>query len=68
MLSGHKLPPPLPGEPTEWDRAASYWFWADRFHWPPSVVDDQPAIILDRLREVTYLVEEMRQEEADRDG
>jgi hypothetical protein len=30
------------------------------------MVDDQPAVILDRLREVTILVEEMRQEEAER--
>jgi hypothetical protein len=30
------------------------------------MVDDQPAVVLDRLREVTCLVEEMRQEEAER--
>ena len=30
------------------------------------MVDDQPVVTLDRLREVTVLVEEMRQEEADR--
>lgn len=45
-----------------------YWFWADRFGWPPTVVDEQPAIVLDRLREVTCLVEETRAEEAERDG
>ena len=66
MLAGRKVPAPLPGEPTEWDRAAVYWFFADRFHWTPNQVDDQPVIILDRLREVTILVEEMRQEEAER--
>jgi hypothetical protein len=65
LLSGHKLAPPLPGEPTEWEKAAGYWFFADRFGWTPAQVDDQPAVILDRLREVTILVEEMRQEEAD---
>ena len=62
MLAGREVSPALPGEPTEWERAADYWFWADRFRWPPSVVDEQPAIVLDRLREVTSLAEEMRQE------
>jgi hypothetical protein len=30
------------------------------------VVDEQPVIVLDRLREVTLLVEEMREEQAGR--
>lgn len=45
-----------------------YWFWADRFNWPPDVVDRQPAVVLDRLREVTLTVEEYRAEQAERDG
>ncbi|MGL5911165.1 MAG: hypothetical protein ACRCZP_14275 [Phycicoccus sp.] len=46
----------------------TYWFYADRFGWPPSVVDEQPALILDRLVEVHLVVEEHRREEADRDA
>jgi hypothetical protein len=45
-----------------------YWFWADRFNWPPDVVDRQPVVLLDRLREVTLTVEEWRREQADEDG
>ena len=49
-----------------WD----YWWFADRFGWTPSQVDEQSAVVLDRLREVSLTVEEWRNEqaEAERDG
>jgi hypothetical protein len=45
-----------------------YWWYADRYGWPPTVVDEQPAIVLERLREVTSLVDDYRAEVAERDG
>jgi len=44
-----------------------YFFWADRFQWPPDVVDRQPVIVLDRLREITQVVDEWRADQV-RDG
>lgn len=69
MLSGHTPPHAHPGEPALWERVfANYWFFADRFGWTPSQVDDQSSVILDRLREVTLTIEEWRVEKAERDG
>jgi hypothetical protein len=69
MLSGTPVAPPHPGEPELWERVfRDYWFWADRFGWTPEQVDAQPVIVLDRLREVTVVVEEWRREQAERDG
>jgi hypothetical protein len=69
LLAGVPLPPAHPGEPQLWQQVFfDYWWWADRFGWPPDVVDRQPTIILDRLREVTQVVEEWRAEQAERDG
>lgn len=45
-----------------------YWFWADRYGWPPSVVDEQPIVTLDRLLEVQLTVEAHRREVAEADG
>jgi hypothetical protein len=44
-----------------WD----YWFFADRFGWTPAQVDEQSAVILHRLREVTLTVEEHHRESSD---
>ena len=68
-MAGHRPPRALPGEPELWERVYwDYWFFADRFHWTPEQVDAQPAVILDRLREVELTVAEWRDEQADRDG
>jgi len=66
MLAGTPLPRAHPGEPALWQRVFSdYWFWADRFNWPPDVVDRQSAVVLHRLYEVTLAVEEWRREQTD---
>lgn len=45
-----------------------YWQFADRYGWPPTVVDDQPWLVMDRLMEITLLVEEVRREQAEADA
>lgn len=68
-MAGHNPPRAHPGEPALWERVfTDYWFWADRFGWPPDVVDRQSAVVLRRLYEVTLVVEDWRAEQADRDG
>lgn len=41
------------------------WFFADRYRWPPTVVDEQPALLLDDIRQVALIVEEHRREQQD---
>lgn len=45
-----------------WEDALGDWFYADRFGWPPTVVAQQPAGRMLRLKQVQLLVEEMRRE------
>lgn len=68
MLAGYDLPAaPRGSEAERWENIlADYWFYADRFGWTPQQVDDQPAVILDRLREVHLTVEEHRREQDER--
>jgi hypothetical protein len=69
MLAGTHVGRPHPGEPELWDRVFyDYWWYADRYGWPPSVVDEQPVIILERIREIADVVEDHRREQAERDG
>jgi hypothetical protein len=53
--------------------AADYAWFAERWGWPPSVVDDQPAWIVDRLPtlatawdEAKAAIQERAQQEAER--
>lgn len=43
-----------------------YFYAADRFGWPPLVVDEQPALVLDALLNVARGVDAYRQEQAER--
>jgi uncharacterized protein with von Willebrand factor type A (vWA) domain len=60
------VPPPRPGEQQLWEEVFDDWFWADRFHWPPQVVDELPLRTFERLKDVTLLVEYVRAEKAKR--
>lgn len=42
------------------------FFCADRWGWPPDVVERQPAVLLDDLINVTLVVEQHRREQAER--
>jgi hypothetical protein len=65
-LAGHNPPRALPGEPALWERTYwEYWFFADRFGWLPSQVDNESAVILERLRDVALTVEEFQRERDD---
>lgn len=35
-----------------WDEVTDDWWWADRFGWPPSVVEDLPPEVFWRMRHV----------------
>lgn len=42
---------------------AAYYFWyAQRFNWPPDVVDDLPGRLVDRLPAVAAIYDELEQE------
>jgi hypothetical protein len=42
------------------DEAADYAWYAERWGWPPSVVDEQPAWILERLPTVAMAFDEAK--------
>lgn len=68
-MAGFPVGPAHPGEPKLWQQVfTDYFFWAERYNWPPDVVDRQPAVVLHRLREVIGVVEEWRADQAERDG
>ena len=51
----------------QWERVlVDYFYAADRFGWPPTVVDEQPALVLDALLNVARGIDEYRQEQAER--
>jgi len=62
------LPPALPGSVAErWERVLNDYFWAaDLWGWPPTVVDEQPALVMDDLIDVAIVVERHRREQSER--
>lgn len=51
-----------------WHRALDDFFWADRFRWTPTQVDELGWARVERLRVVTEAVDEGRQRRADEDA
>ena len=56
MLNGQERRPDLEYP----DREFRYFMLADRFGWPPSVVDDQSAVLLDWLLAIGQVVDEVK--------
>lgn len=53
------------------DEVVDYAWFAERWHWPPTVVDEQPVWILDRLPVIAEAFDEARaslQEQAQREA
>lgn len=55
---------PIPGSekvpPTLLEQAADYAWFAERWGWPPSVVDEQPAWILERMPTLALAFDEAK--------
>jgi hypothetical protein len=42
------------------DRELRYFMLAERFGWPPTVVDEQPVVLLDWLLAIGEVVDEVK--------
>lgn len=63
-----ELPPAPRGSVAErWELVLHDYFWAaDLWGWPPTVIDEQPALVMDDLLNVALAVEQHRREQAER--
>jgi hypothetical protein len=55
-LNGHERRPELDYP----DREFRYFMLAERFGWTPTVVDEQPAVLLDWLLAIGQVVDEVK--------
>ncbi len=59
-MAGFPVRPAFGTEEHLLDRVLDYWWFADRFGWPPSVVRGESHVLLKRLRLIGGTAEEIR--------